>query len=593
MNSTTQVSPLSGGASTRYDLIKSDNDFDAHDNIKEHDDINTLHDKYEETNTHPKVEEEQDVLTHGDNAIRHDANEHNDTKVCDDGKKYENTDTYSNIKEEIEEEQDVLTHGDNAIRHTNEHDDTRVRYNKKEYEDSDYSNIEEEHDVLTHGDNAIRCHDANEYNDTRANDDGKRYENTNTRPNVKKDKDYDFLTHDNMEPHYDGILTHDETNSYNAEDYRASNTRYDTTNNYTDFRYDTAVKDDTHISNGDKEQPYNTEADDGYELISKSNETKKTDDDDKEVEKNDDKQVEENLETLSPGTRLRQAREQNNLSIKHIADKLFLDIGVIESLEADKYDHLPPTIFVRGYLRNYAKLLDIPPKSIMASFDRIDQQPTPLLTPHSKQKKQASSRDLWPTLGTGFVIVTLMILMALWQFNQPKTVSIPQSSIVNEQDNNIDSWEPEPLLDTTVITSKLTSTNEIGNNSEKPTETVTEKAEQSITSSSSDVVPSVSENDSENDGETTSSTANKAVNTLRVHFKRRSWLRITDGSGTRLFDRIKKRGEILSLEGTPPFFLNVGNIDGIDVEYQGEIKDVKTYPKKKGYKQTFIVESSE
>ncbi|EDN72116.1 hypothetical protein BGS_0609 [Beggiatoa sp. SS] len=43
------------------------------------------------------------------------------------------------------------------------------------------------------------------------------------------------------------------------------------------------------------------------------------------------------------------------------------------------------------------------------------------------------------------------------------------------------------------------------------------------------------------------------------------------------------------MEGTPPFYLKVGNLDGVDIEYQDEIKDIKTFPKRRGRKRLYIV----
>jgi cytoskeleton protein RodZ len=533
MNSTTNTqASFYGDADTRYDGKKREVDSDEHYDVKEPHDIHALH--------------------YGDN-------EHNDTKSRYDGKGYEDTD----ISHDDVKVPEILTQDDtNTLRHeANAEDDSKPRFEEKveEYIDTSSPNIREAREDLTRDDTEAR-YDANAENNTKLRLDGKEEEYTNSRFDVKED--YALFNRDN--------LTHNNTDvRYDTEDYRNSDTRYDTTSNYTALRHHASVQDD-HTSHSDKEH-HTDNNNKEHELTSKNNET----------EKNENQPVED-PETLSPGTRLRQAREQNSLSVKHIADKLFLDIGVIESLEADKYEHLPPTIFVRGYLRNDAKLLDISSKSIMISFDKVSQRPPPILAPHSKQQKQASSRDLWPTIGTGAVIVTLMIMMALWQFNQPPTTEpiISQTSI-NEFDNNIDPWEPEPLVDTTVVSKPIKTGN---NNVEKPTKTVTDETTQPT---------STAQPTSKNEGETTSATPEKKPHTLRVHFKQRSWMRITDGNGTQLYDGIKSRGKILSLEGTPPFYLKIGNIDGVDVEYQGEIKDVKTYPKQRGYKQTFIVENKE
>lgn len=77
--------------------------------------------------------------------------------------------------------------------------------------------------------------------------------------------------------------------------------------------------------------------------------------------------------------------------------------------------------------------------------------------------------------------------------------------------------------------------------------------------------------------------------TLCVHFKKRSWIRISDDNNKKLYEGIRKAGEILALEGKPPFNMNVGNVDGVYVEYDCDINQVSAYPTQEGKKNVFII----
>jgi len=81
--------------------------------------------------------------------------------------------------------------------------------------------------------------------------------------------------------------------------------------------------------------------------------------------------------------------------------------------------------------------------------------------------------------------------------------------------------------------------------------------------------------------------------TLCVHFKKRSWIRITDDNNNKLYEGIRKPGEILALEGKPPFNMNVGNVNGVYVEYDCDINKVSAYPTKEGKKNVFIIGDEE
>ncbi len=82
----------------------------------------------------------------------------------------------------------------------------------------------------------------------------------------------------------------------------------------------------------------------------------------------------------------------------------------------------------------------------------------------------------------------------------------------------------------------------------------------------------------------------KTSQNLCVHFKKRSWLRVTDKSGEKiLYEGIGKKGEILPLKGKPPFYMKVGNIGGVYVEYDCDVNQITAYPKRDGNKNLFIV----
>jgi hypothetical protein len=77
--------------------------------------------------------------------------------------------------------------------------------------------------------------------------------------------------------------------------------------------------------------------------------------------------------------------------------------------------------------------------------------------------------------------------------------------------------------------------------------------------------------------------------TLCVHFKKRSWIRISDDNNKKLYEGIRKPGEILALEGKPPFNMSVGNVNGVYVEYDCDINQVSAYPRREGKKNMFII----
>lgn len=71
----------------------------------------------------------------------------------------------------------------------------------------------------------------------------------------------------------------------------------------------------------------------------------------------------------SPGALLRAGREKAGLSVEQVAEKLHLLQSVVNSLEKDCYDRIRGDTFVRGYMRNYARLVGIDGDEVVGRYN--------------------------------------------------------------------------------------------------------------------------------------------------------------------------------------------------------------------------------
>ena len=72
-----------------------------------------------------------------------------------------------------------------------------------------------------------------------------------------------------------------------------------------------------------------------------------------------------------PGERCRKAREALGWTPAEAAKKMHLSQSYLVALEADDYERLPEATFVKGYLKNYARLLGLPADEIANTFQQI------------------------------------------------------------------------------------------------------------------------------------------------------------------------------------------------------------------------------
>ena len=118
-----------------------------------------------------------------------------------------------------------------------------------------------------------------------------------------------------------------------------------------------------------------------------------------------------------PGEQLRTAREAAGMSVHEISTHMHLDSRIILALEADDYEELPAPTFVRGYLRGYARLLDLAPEPVLQAFEQRDFAP-PSLVADIAVRSQVQSRDFPIRLVTYVVVAALVLLVVLWWRSQ-------------------------------------------------------------------------------------------------------------------------------------------------------------------------------
>ena len=68
------------------------------------------------------------------------------------------------------------------------------------------------------------------------------------------------------------------------------------------------------------------------------------------------------------GGLLRAVREARGLALQEVADTTRISVKYLEAVEADQRDQLPSATFVRGYVREMARLLELDVESVVAGY---------------------------------------------------------------------------------------------------------------------------------------------------------------------------------------------------------------------------------
>lgn len=114
-----------------------------------------------------------------------------------------------------------------------------------------------------------------------------------------------------------------------------------------------------------------------------------------------------------PGFRLRMARTERGMTLEEIAEGSGIPLRALAALEADDYARLPEAVYVRGYVRRYARLLAIAAQPLVDDFDAHYGTHRDENASFAGRKGRVSGRLPRPWLLGGGVAVGLILLGAV------------------------------------------------------------------------------------------------------------------------------------------------------------------------------------
>ena len=73
-------------------------------------------------------------------------------------------------------------------------------------------------------------------------------------------------------------------------------------------------------------------------------------------------------EEIYRGKALRQIRERMGIDLKTVSAETRISVKVLEWIEEEAVDRLPALVYLKGFLRGYAKSLDLDPQKVVAEY---------------------------------------------------------------------------------------------------------------------------------------------------------------------------------------------------------------------------------
>jgi cytoskeleton protein RodZ len=297
-------------------------------------------------------------------------------------------------------------------------------------------------------------------------------------------------------------------------------------------------------------------------------------------------ELSEDMEVVSPGNMLRDARQRLSLSQEHIASKLNFKLSLVKAIEEDLFDPKMPVTFNRGYLVNYAKLVSIAAEDVLASYEALDAasiQRSEMLSFSKETSKQAEhSRVMW----ISYLIIAVFIgLTVLWWTQQShqqtevikNNVSPSTANALIQSSQKVESLSTLERKNNLALTvnkaNELVTTTQVNTNSDQQNADLV-NSQNSEKLSVEDPLPLTQPSESENQQPViTVNPLSKAVFT----FKGDCWVNIYDAKNKRIAWGVKKAGYVMTVEGQAPFLVTVGKPELTSIVFNDKAIDMSGY----------------
>ncbi len=115
-----------------------------------------------------------------------------------------------------------------------------------------------------------------------------------------------------------------------------------------------------------------------------------------------------------PGMQLARVREKKGYSQEYVAGKLHLRVRIIELLDADDYDQMPEPVFIKGYLRAYAKLLGMSPEPLLEIFNSTYSTERKLEKALWQSRRESNKSERAVRILTGLIAVGAIVVVSFW-----------------------------------------------------------------------------------------------------------------------------------------------------------------------------------
>ncbi|MDO8926387.1 MAG: DUF4115 domain-containing protein [Sideroxyarcus sp.] len=288
-------------------------------------------------------------------------------------------------------------------------------------------------------------------------------------------------------------------------------------------------------------------------------------------------EAKEPVSQLNVGTTLREAREGQGMSVYDIAERIKFAPKQVEALEANDYERLPKATFLRGFVRSYARVLQLDEAELIAALptEPSTQQITKQQIVDVSFPSVLASRRINVMWLAGALGVALVLGLFVW-LSDGESAQKPSEVVVETvplpmQDAGASAVVAPPTLSAEPEIAKIAEPRKV---EQKVTKTQTTAVTAPVPA-----IPAVS---------SVASTATAKPPVAPEMLKRRplhfvftgaAWIEVIDVNGDILLSRSNLGGTEKWIGGPrrAPYDVSIGNPGNVKMYYKGKEVDLSEY----------------
>lgn len=265
---------------------------------------------------------------------------------------------------------------------------------------------------------------------------------------------------------------------------------------------------------------------------------------------------------VSPGEMLRRARESLNLTISDLAGQTRLSRAVLEALERNDFASLAMPVYVRGYFRKCAHVLQLPEDKLLSAYAEwtgtpLKPQPVPVTVSEPPEEYVDAERSSsWRYA----LIVAVVLGAALWWFGSGES---PPPSQTGE---DLTTLPFDPPQNVTPL----------------PLPATGEGAAEAPASGAPTSPPQTAAVPAAEEGAAQAATPPPGPYTLQLNITRTSWVEIYDDDKRRLVYGLLQPGAEQRVSGKLPYQVVLGYPQGVNLSLGGRAIDLAPHMERDG-----------